>query len=189
MLTDPLRFCLLLSGLWFSVASKANDGKEGKIQGYAIGIDLGTTYSCVGVMKNNQVCSGAQPPLGTGGGYLTSGLLVRLSHCRSRLLPTTRVTALCPLMWLSPSLSGMQHPRPLTWLHVCGAFGCSLEVCLMWCSLIGEAAKNQAAMNPKNTIFDAKRLIGRNFSDKIVQDDMKLWPFKVSSASLELLRR
>ena len=45
--------------------------------------------------------------------------------------------------------------------------------------LIGEAAKNQAAMNPKNTIFDAKRLIGRNFSDKIVQDDMKLWPFKV----------
>jgi len=45
--------------------------------------------------------------------------------------------------------------------------------------LIGEAAKNQAAMNPKNTVFDAKRLIGRNFTDKTVQDDMKLWPFKV----------
>jgi L1 cell adhesion molecule like protein len=47
--------------------------------------------------------------------------------------------------------------------------------------LIGEAAKNQAAMNPKNTIFDAKRLIGREFSDSSVQSDMKLWPFKVKN--------
>ena len=46
--------------------------------------------------------------------------------------------------------------------------------------LIGEAAKNQAAMNPKNTVFDAKRLIGRNFNERTVQSDMKLWPFKVS---------
>jgi len=45
--------------------------------------------------------------------------------------------------------------------------------------LIGEAAKNQAAMNPQNTVFDAKRLIGRQFSDRVVQDDMKLWPFNV----------
>jgi L1 cell adhesion molecule like protein len=44
---------------------------------------------------------------------------------------------------------------------------------------IGDAAKNQAAMNPINTIHDAKRLIGRRFSDKIVQDDMKLWAFNV----------
>lgn len=45
--------------------------------------------------------------------------------------------------------------------------------------LIGEAAKNQASMNVKNTIFDAKRLIGRKFSDPYIQNDMKHWPFKV----------
>jgi heat shock protein 1/8 len=41
--------------------------------------------------------------------------------------------------------------------------------------LVGDAAKNQAAMNPINTVFDAKRLIGRKFEDPIVQQDMKLW--------------
>ena len=45
--------------------------------------------------------------------------------------------------------------------------------------LIGDAAKNQAAMNPKNTVFDAKRLIGRKFDDAEVQADMKHFPFKV----------
>ncbi|CCD25680.1 Hsp70 family ATPase SSB2 NDAI_0F03620 [Naumovozyma dairenensis CBS 421] len=45
--------------------------------------------------------------------------------------------------------------------------------------LIGDAAKNQAALNPKNTVFDAKRLIGRRFDEESVQQDMKTWPFKV----------
>merc|ERR1712198_54914 len=45
--------------------------------------------------------------------------------------------------------------------------------------LIGDPAKNQVAINPTNTIFDAKRLIGRKFEDSTVQSDMKHWPFKV----------
>jgi len=45
--------------------------------------------------------------------------------------------------------------------------------------LIGDAAKNQVAMNPENTVFDAKRLIGRRFGDATVQSDLKHWPFKV----------
>ncbi|KAL4953109.1 heat shock protein 70 family [Aspergillus filifer] len=45
--------------------------------------------------------------------------------------------------------------------------------------LIGEAAKNQAAMNPKNTVFDIKRLIGRRFEDPVVKKDVEAWPFKV----------
>jgi chaperone protein DnaK len=45
--------------------------------------------------------------------------------------------------------------------------------------LIGDAAKNQLTSNPENTVFDAKRLIGREFKDATVQADMKFWPFKV----------
>jgi L1 cell adhesion molecule like protein len=45
--------------------------------------------------------------------------------------------------------------------------------------LIGDAAKNQVAMNPNNTIFHAKRFIGRKYSDSTLQADMKHWPFKI----------
>jgi len=47
--------------------------------------------------------------------------------------------------------------------------------------LVGDSAKNQSAMNPENTVYDAKRLIGRKFSDPIIEKDMKGWPFKVIS--------
>ena len=49
--------------------------------------------------------------------------------------------------------------------------------------LVGDAAKNQAATNPENTIFDVKRLIGRKFSDPSVQRDAKLLPYKVTQQS------
>ena len=45
--------------------------------------------------------------------------------------------------------------------------------------LVGEPAKNQAAKNHKNTVYDAKRLIGRKVTDATVVEDMKHWPFKV----------
>ncbi|KAF0268568.1 hypothetical protein FOG48_02371 [Hanseniaspora uvarum] len=48
--------------------------------------------------------------------------------------------------------------------------------------LIGDAAKNQAAINPKNTVFDAKRLIGRRFDEETVQSDIKTWPFTIIDA-------
>jgi len=47
--------------------------------------------------------------------------------------------------------------------------------------LVGDAAKNQDASNPTNTVYDAKRLIGRKFSEQVVQSDMKLWPFEVKA--------
>lgn len=46
--------------------------------------------------------------------------------------------------------------------------------------LVGDAAKNQSTMNPKNTVYDAKRLIGRKFDDPTVKEDCKLWSFKVT---------
>merc|ERR1712038_280286 len=49
--------------------------------------------------------------------------------------------------------------------------------------LVGGAAKNQSARNPKNTVFDAKRLIGRQFSDPIVKSDAQLWPFTVEQGA------
>eukprot|EP01013_Petalomonas_cantuscygni_P032345 TRINITY_DN58855_c0_g1_i1.p1 TRINITY_DN58855_c0_g1~~TRINITY_DN58855_c0_g1_i1.p1 ORF type:complete len:635 (-),score=183.42 TRINITY_DN58855_c0_g1_i1:252-2156(-) len=89
----------------------------------AVGIDLGTTYSCVAVWQNERV----------------------------EIIPNDQGNRTTPSI-----VAFTQHER-----------------------LVGDAARNQMAMNPQNTVFDAKRLIGRKFADQAVREDCEMFPFTV----------
>lgn len=112
-------FVILLSNLT-SILSAADTNK---VEGPVIGIDLGTTYSCVGIFKNGRV----------------------------EIIPNelgNRIT---------PSIVAFTDDE----------------------KLVGEAAKNQGAINPTRTIYSIKRLIGRKYNDKEVQHDKKLLPYEI----------
>ncbi|EDQ86902.1 uncharacterized protein MONBRDRAFT_27678 [Monosiga brevicollis MX1] len=108
-----------------AVAVHADDAEKADI-GTVIGIDLGTTYSCVGVFKNGRV----------------------------EIIPNDQGNRITP-SYVAFTEDGER--------------------------LIGDAAKNQLTSNPENTVFDAKRLIGRNWGDSSVQKDKKFFPFKLTS--------
>ncbi|KAL2755587.1 hypothetical protein ACRALDRAFT_2104953 [Sodiomyces alcalophilus JCM 7366] len=113
--------CLLFSPLAFVQTAQAQDADYGTV----VGIDLGTTYSCVGAMIKGKV-------------------EIFVNDQGNRITPSY--------------VAFTDEER-----------------------LVGDAAKNQAAANPENTIYDVKRLIGRKYSESDVQSDIKHFPFKVLS--------
>ena len=124
-----LTWCVPLAVIALAIGSVRADDEapadgEGQV-GTVIGIDLGTTYSCVGVYKDGRVQIIANDQ-------------------------GNRIT-----------------PSYVAWAEETGE------------RLVGDAAKNQASLNPENTIFDVKRLIGRRFADKTVQHDKKLVPYEI----------
>jgi len=106
-----------------AVTSFADKDEEKKIEGPVIGIDLGTTYSCVGIYKNGRV----------------------------EIIPNDQGNR------ITPSYVAFTDDE----------------------RLIGEAAKNQATVNPSQTLFDVKRLIGRRYTDQTVQKDKQLLPYEI----------
>ena len=112
----------LLANAPYTVRAEEDEQKIGTV----IGIDLGTTYSCVGVFKNGRV-------------------EIIANDQGNRITPSY--------------VAFLDNGERLT----------------------GDAAKNQATINPANTVFDVKRLIGRKFSDKSVQSDKKLVPYEIVS--------
>lgn len=114
-------FAIIAACLFFSATAGS---KDSEIKGPAVGIDLGTTYSCVGIYRNGRV----------------------------EIIPNDQGNRITP-SYVALSEEGER--------------------------LVGEAAKNQAAINPAGTAYSVKRLIGRKYDDDTVQNDKKLLPYEI----------